>query len=65
MSFPVVQSGEFVSCESLFAFAGQARGSIASASLSHDSGEGFADLRNRNRRRVFFFPDGLPSPGTR
>ena len=64
MLFPVIEASEFVSDEASFAFVLDAAGGTASAGTVQDQRDAFADLRNGNRRRPFFFPDGLLSPGT-
>jgi len=60
----MIEASKFVSHEASFALVLDAAGGTASADVVEDQGEAFADLRNGDRRRPFFFPDGLPSPGT-
>ena len=61
---PVVKASEFVASESLFAFAQDAGGRIASACAVQDGADAFADLLHRDRRCPFFFPAGLRSQET-
>ena len=64
MLFPMIEASEFVSYEASFALVLDAAGGTASADAVQDQREAFADLRNGDRRRPVFFPDGFLLPGT-
>ena len=59
MLFPMIEASEFVSHEASLALVLDAAGGTASADAVQDQREAFADLRDGDRRRPVFFPDGL------
>ena len=61
----MVKPSKFVSDESLLPFVQDAGGSTALIEALKDGTDAFADLWNRDRRCVFFFPGGLPTLRTK